>query len=282
MTSLTRRQWIAATGFAAIASARPLGLPIGLQAYTLRNELPGHVPELLEKVAAMGYGELEIGDPFYNIELRDLLPIVRRLKLTTPSGHFGSPEDKEAWARQMDHANLLGVRYMITSFPREWRGTLDGWKRAGDLLNHTGELCRRHGMMAAYHNHNFEYAVVEGKVAYDHLLESTDPSLVAMEMDCFWTTFAGKDPVDYFNRFPGRFHLLHVKDLKKGYKPMVSGKIEGNPFAEVGQGIINWKRIFGAARKAGVKHYFVEQDRCDRPPIESIKISVDYLKTLAV
>jgi sugar phosphate isomerase/epimerase len=86
--------------------------------------------------------------------------------------------------------------------------------------------------------------------------------------------------VDYFEKYPGRFHLLHIKDLKKGYAPSTGGKIEGNPFLEVGQGTIDWKRIFGAARKAGVKHYFVEQDRCDRPPIESIKISCDYLKKL--
>ncbi|MCX6622619.1 MAG: sugar phosphate isomerase/epimerase, partial [Acidobacteria bacterium] len=258
----------------------PLNLPIGLQAYTLRNELPGHVPEILAAVAKMGYGEIEIADPFYGVEAKDLAPILKKLKLTAPSGHFGSAQKKDDWQRQMEHAKLLGVRYMVTGFPSEWRDTLDGWKRGGELLNQAGEQCRKNGMMAAYHNHHFEYKVVEGVVAYDQLLKSTDPKLVSMELDTFWTTFAGKDPVEYFEKYPGRFHLLHIKDLKKGYPPSTGGKIEGNPFLEVGQGIMDWKRIFGAARKAGVKHYFVEQDRCDRPPIESIRMSAAYLKKL--
>lgn len=280
MNALTRREWIAAAGFAAVASANPLNLPIGLQAYTLRNQLPGHVPEVLAEVAKIGYREIEVADPFYGVEAKDLVPILKKLKLTAPAGHYGSAQKQDEWQRQMEHAMTLGVHYMITNFPSEWRGTLDGWKRAGDLLNQAGEQCKKNGLMAAYHNHNFEYKEVEGMVGYDQLLKSTDPNLVAMEMDCFWTTIAGKNPVAYFEKYPGRFHLLHIKDLKKGYAPVTGGKLEGNPFLEVGQGIIDWKRIFGAARKAGVKHYFVEQDRCDRPPIESIKISCDYLKKL--
>jgi sugar phosphate isomerase/epimerase len=144
-----------------------------------------------------------------------------------------------------------------------------------------GAECQKQGLKAAYHNHHFEYKEVGGEPGYDILLRSTDPKLVTMEMDCFWTVFAGKDPVAYFEKYPGRFELLHIKDCKKGYKPQAGGKVEGNPFLEVGQGIIDWKRLFTAARaKAGTKQYFVEQDRCDRPPIESIRMSVDYLKKL--
>jgi len=99
-------------------------------------------------------------------------------------------------------------------------------------------------------------------------------------MDCFWTTFAGKDPVEYFHAHPGRFAMLHIKDLKPGYKPTTDG-FEGNPFTEVGTGVIDWKKIFAAAPEAGVKHYYVEQDMWDKPSLESARMSIEYLKKLA-
>jgi sugar phosphate isomerase/epimerase len=111
-------------------------------------------------------------------------------------------------------------------------------------------------------------------------LKSTDPGLVKMELDCFWMTFAGKDPVEYMHKYPGRFPLLHIKGLKAGYKP-TTGHFEGNPFTEVGNGVIDWKRIFEAAHSVGgLKHYYVEQDQWDRPSLESAAISAAYLKKL--
>ncbi len=115
------------------------------------------------------------------------------------------------------------------------------------------------GIQFAYHNHNHEFRVYDGVIAYDQLLSSTDPALVKMELDCFWMTFAGKDPVEYMHKYPGRFPLLHIKGLKAGYKP-TTGHFEGNPFTEVGNGVIDWKRIFEAAHVGGMKHYYVEQD----------------------
>ena len=125
------------------------------------------------------------------------------------------------------------------------------------------------------------YVVLDGKVAYDEFLRLTDPKLVFMELDCFWTTFAGKDPVTYMEKYPGRFPLLHIKDLKPGFPPSTDS-FKGKPYAEVGKGIIDWKRIFQAAPKGGIRFYYVEQDECDRPPIESIRISHDFLNKLSV
>ena len=101
-----------------------------------------------------------------------------------------------------------------------------------------------------------------------------------MQMDCFWTTFAGKNPVEYFHQHPGRFVMLHIKDLKPGFAPTTAG-FKGNPFTEVGTGVIDWKKIFAGAPEAGVKHYYVEQDMWDRPSLESARMSFDYLKNLA-
>jgi sugar phosphate isomerase/epimerase len=170
---------------------------------------------------------------------------------------------------------------MLTTSHSQWTKSLDGWKRTGEFFNGLAKQCRDAGFQFAYHNHNFEFRVYDGVVAYDELLRSSDKDLVKMEMDCFWTTFAGKDPAEYFRNHPGRFPLLHIKDLKPGYQP-TQGNFKGNPFIEVGSGTIDWKRIFSAAREGGLKHYYVEQDMWDRPSLESAQISITYLQKLSV
>lgn len=263
------------------AFANPLGLPIGLQTYTVRNDLKADFAGTLRKVAAMGYREVEVNGDWYGRPAAELRKMLDDAGLRAPSAHFNSPKDGEEWAKNMDGAHTVGLEYMLTTSHSEWTKSLDGWKRTGDFFNGLAKRCRDAGFQFAYHNHNFEFRVYDGVVAYDELLRSTDPDLVKMEMDCFWTTFAGKDPVQYFHQHPGRFALLHIKDLKPGYKPTTDG-FKGNPFVEVGKGTIDWKRIFGAAREGRLKHYYVEQDMWDRPPLESARISAEYLTKLNV
>ena len=292
-TLITRNEFLKSTaGLAGVlfsrgqAVANPLGLPIGIQPYTVRNDLKADFEGTLQKLVAMGYQEIEVsggegyGD-FYGHKAPELRKIMDGVGLRMPSCHFGSPKDDADWAKNIEDAHAMGLQYMLSTTHSEWEKSLDGWKRTGDFFNHLGQKCRDAGMQFAYHNHNFEYRVYDGVVAYDELLRSSDNNLVKMEMDCFWTTFAGKDPVEYFHKHPGRFVMLHIKDLKKGYAPTTDG-FKGNPFTEVGTGVINWKRIFSAARNEGVKHYYVEQDMWDRPSLESAKMSIDYLKKLRV
>jgi sugar phosphate isomerase/epimerase len=268
------------------APANPLGLPLGLQPYTVRNQLKDDFEGTLKKVIAMGYQEIEVsggegfGD-FNGYKAKELHQILDGLGLRTPSCHYGAPKDDAGWARNIEDARTLGLQYMLSTTRPEWQKSLDGWKKTGDFFNHLGTMCRNAGMQLCYHNHNFEFRVYDGVIAYDQLLSSSDKELVKMELDCFWITFAGKDPVDYFHRHLGRFPLLHIKDLKPGYKPTTASP-EGNPFTEVGSGVIDWKRIFKAAPDAGVKHYYVEQDNWDRSPLECARISADYLKKLKV
>ena len=263
------------------ALASPLGLPIGLQTYTVRNDLKADFAGTLRKVAAMGYREVEVNGDWYGRPAAELRKMLDDAGLRAPSAHFDSPKDSAAWAKNMEGAHTVGLEYMLTTSHSEWTKSLDGWKRTGDFFNGLAKQCRDNGFKFAYHNHNFEFRVYDGVVAYDELLRSTDKDLVKMEMDCFWTTFAGKDPVEYFHKHPGRFELLHIKDLKAGYKPSTDG-FKGNPFTEVGHGTIYWKRIFGAAREGGLKHYYVEQDMWDRPSLESAQMSATYLKKLDV
>jgi sugar phosphate isomerase/epimerase len=294
-------------GIAALFASRsalsdPLGLPLGIQLMDVRNDLSSDFAPTLRKLAAMGYRQVEAhivpdtGQIDYNGgtpgEFRKML---NDAGLKISSCHFGTPKDDSEWARNIEAAHTLGLEYMVCSEPwppldaSESRpaGTqsLETWKRIAKFLNHLGTLCQRSGIEFAYHNHNAEYRVYDGVVAYDELLRSTDPALVKMEMDCFWTTYAGKDPVSYLQKYPGRILLLHIKDLKPGYKPnfepvlgVRSGK--DNPFCEVGSGTIDWKRIFAAAPH--IKHYYVEQDYCDRPCLESAHRSAEYLKALEI
>lgn len=293
MKSLTRADFLKlSAGLAALlptarrAVATPLGMPIGIQPYTVRDILKTDFLGTIRKLYDMGYRALELsGGPafgdFYGNKPAELQKILTGMGWQTPSCHFGAPKDDDEWARNIEYSQLFHVQYMLCATPPKSADSLDGWKRTAALFNHLGEMCKNAGLKFAYHNHNFEFRVFDGVAGYDELLRSTDSNLVKMEMDCFWAVFAGQDPVKYFSSNPGRFALLHIKDLKPGYKPTTGG-FEGNPFAEVGSGIIDWKRIFTAASKNGLKHYYVEQDMWDRPSIECARTSIEYLKKLSV
>jgi sugar phosphate isomerase/epimerase len=283
----SRREFLALTGLAAqaawngVAEAKPLGMPIGMQPYTVRNELAKDLEGTLKQVAKMGYEAIEAGAPFYGKQPAETRSLLKSLGLISPSGGFGNPMDDAGWARSIENAKALGATYMIVTAPTEWTKSLDGWKRAAERFNKLGEQAKKAGTAVVYHNHNWEYKIFDGVMAYDELLRSTDPALVNMEMDVFWTTVAGRDPVEYFDRYPGRFPLWHIKDLKRGFPP-TTDRVTGNPFGEIGTGIIDWKRIFQAAPKAGVKYYYVEQDQTDRTPLESARMSCDFLKKFSV
>lgn len=293
MTALKRRGFlkIAASAAGALwtsgpAPAYPLGLPLGLQPYTVRNDLKTDFMGTLRKIVAMGYREIELSGGlaygvFYGQKPPELRKVLDGFGLRAPSSHFGPPKDDAEWARNIEDAHQLGLQFMLCGTPPHGSRSVEGWKRTAEYFNRLGKQCRDAGFQFGYHNHNSEFRVYDGVVGYDQLLHSSDPDLVKMELDCFWMTFAGKDPAQYLHQYPNRFVMLHIKDLKPGYKP-TTGEFEGNPFAEVGTGVIDWKRIFAAARNTSVKHYFVEQDLWDRPSLESAQISADYLKKLVV
>ncbi len=282
---MTRREWLMMAGAAAVCGGRslanPLGMPIGIVPYTVREEMEKDVEGTLRKLAAMGYREIEVSDPFYGKSAREVRALLKSVGLTTPSSDFRTPKDASEWSRSLEDADVLGVKYMRTGVPDGWNKSLDGWKRTFDWLNGLGAACAKAGKVLIYHNHHWEYKTMDGVVIYDEMLRATDPANVKMEMDCFWTTIAGRDPVTYLQKHPGRFPLLHIKDMKKGVET-TTDSVKGNPFAEVGSGVIDYKRIFKAAKKSGLKHYFVEQDRWDVPALESARISCEYLKKLSV
>jgi sugar phosphate isomerase/epimerase len=262
--------------------ANPYGKPIGLQLYTVRDELEKDVPGTIKKVAAVGYKEVEIYD-LYGMAPAQFTKLLKDNGLTAVSGHYLLNVEETEWEKKVAEAKELGLKYMVHAIlDPDQRKSLDDYKRHVDLFNKNAEQTHKAGMQFCYHNHNFEFQKFDGITVYDYLFKHLDPHLVQFEMDCFWVTHAGQDPVALMKQHPGRFPLLHIKDAKAGNPPGTEFDAKMGLFAEVGKGTIDWKRIFAAAPQGGLKHFFVEQDYCEVPPLESIRISYEYLHKLTV
>jgi sugar phosphate isomerase/epimerase len=282
---------LAADQEAGILKAQPLGLPIGLELFTVRAECAQDFAGTLQKVAVIGYKEVELFD-FYGRKASEVRRLVSSAGLVAPSSHtlsyVLSPRSQHSevrldWEKLIAYAAELGVHYLGGSIGGASNlNPLDDYKRLADLMNAVGGQCQRAGLQFAYHNLNVEFREYDGVIPYDWLLAHTDPQAVQLEIDCYWLTRAGRDPVEYFEKYPGRTPLLHIKDRKPGYAPSTTPDPGPGPFTEVGNGSVDWKRIFAAASSGGLKHYYVEQDFCDRPVFESLEISYDYLKNLTL
>lgn len=293
---LTRRSFLEKT-VQGVAAAAALGAtelhaaerrawtkPIGLEMYTVRELFAKDQPGTLKRVAEAGYGEVEVaGFLSPNLSTEKLKASLKDANLIAPSAYFGMPKTADDWKKSTDYAHALNLKYMVTG--NTDRIDADGWKRLAALFNDCGKLSKAAGTQFCYHNHMREFEQLGDTTGYEILLTQCDPKLVKMEMDVFWMVYGGQDPLAYFKRYPGRYLLLHIKDIKNGVegsKTEFPAEKGPNPFASVGQGRIDWKAIFAHAHQAGAQHIFVEQDRCDVPPLEAIKASCDYLKNLRV
>jgi len=262
--------------------ASPSGKPIGLQLYTLRDLLEKDAPGTIRQLSAIGYKDVEIYS-LYGKTPAEFSRILKDSGITASSGHYLLPAVKSEWNKRIEDAKTLGLRYMVIAIlPPEERKSLDDYKKLAELFNKAGEATQKAGIQFCYHNHNFEFQKFGDVMPYDYLLQTVDPKLVAFEMDCFWVTHAGQDPVAYFKKYPGRFPLLHIKDMKDKPAPTQELDAKMGLFAPVGSGSIDWKRIFSAAKLGGMEHFYVEQDYCEIPPLEAIKMSYQYLDALKV
>jgi len=252
--------------------------PIGLELYTVREEFAKDPAGTLKKVGAAGYREVEAS---IEIPATTLKSYLSAANLTAPSTYLDVPQDIEHWKTTLEKAHPFGFRYIVVG--DNPRLDAEAWKRRAELFNDCGKLAQGAGMQFCYHAHFREFAPLGDTCGYNIMLTRCDPKLLKMEMDVFWAVYAGQDPVAYFQKYPGRFPLLHVKDFKPGFPtstrdfPYDSGP---NPFAPVGQGRIDWVKIFAEVSQAGVQHVFVEQDRCDTRPLDAISTSFHYLKSL--
>jgi sugar phosphate isomerase/epimerase len=253
---------------------------IGLQLYTLRNEMGKDAKGTLAKVAAQGYKTVETfgygNGKWFGMNAAELRAELKSHGLTTPSGHtfpasvFLQSGWEEKWKPAVVDAKAVGQEYIVIPWMEEqFRTDINNFKKMAAVLNKAAEICKQTGIKLAYHNHDFEFAPLAGTNGYDVLLKETDPKLVFFEMDIYWVSKAGKDPLAFFSKYPGRFAMWHVKDMDNTPK---------KNFTEVGSGVIDFKKIFTHTKQSGMKYFFVEQDQCPGAPLDSTAKSIAYLK----
>ena len=268
------------------AKARSFG--IGLQLYTIRDAMEKDVPGSLKKVSDAGYKYVELANygnhKFYNYEPSEFKKLVNGLGMEILSSHASvdargiTMDDAKKMAE--DHAKL-GTKYCMQPWVvEEARKTIASYQKMVADWNMVGKIMKENGIQFGYHNHNFEFDTVEGKVPYfDIMLAELDKNLVTMELDLFWTTKAGQNPVEIFKKYPGRFQLFHMKDMYTKQPPIFT--TDGvSDLAPVGSGLIDFKTILAAKKIAGMKFMIVEQDKTkDDKPFDAIKTSITNLTT---
>jgi sugar phosphate isomerase/epimerase len=251
---------------------------IGLQLYTVRSMMKTDMAGTLAKVATVGYKEVEMAG-YFDHAPKEVRAMLDENGLTSPSSHIDYKVVEKSLSAAIDAAHSMGQTFLICpSIDDAQRKAPDGYKRAAELFNHAGGECQKAGIRFGYHNHTAEFASLEtlgATLPYDYLLQNTDPKLVCMEMDLCWITVAGQDPLKYFAKYPGRFPLVHVKDWQ-GQGGTTED--EAARMRNVGQGSINFKRIFAEAGGAGIEHYFVENDAAKS--VGDIEVSYKYLRDL--
>jgi len=251
-----------------LGSGRP-SKKTGLALYTIRDLMGKDPSAALAEASSIGYNWVEAADhrdrKFYGFSPKEFGKLVKKAGMEAVSSHSQiNPENHE---QMIEDAAEAGMKYiMLPSLPQDWSSSLEGYQRAADFFNKAGEKCRKAGITFGFHNHQIEFKEIDGRVPYDLLLENTDPKLVIFELDIAWITAAGKDPVAYFKKYPGRFGVWHLKDLTPEKQD-----------ATLGEGIIDFKPILAEAKTAGMKYWFIEQDHCrTHTPLESITISRNY------
>jgi sugar phosphate isomerase/epimerase len=258
---------------------------IGVQLYTVRELLKSNFEGTLAEVAKAGYRQVEFAG-YFDRSPKDLRTLLDRLGLAAPSAHIPYSVLGEKWPGVLEDAHTLGHTYLVCPWiDDEIRQKPGGWKEAAAAFNRAAALSKQAGIQFAYHNHHFEFVPVEGKLAYDLILEQTDPELVKMEMDLCWISVAGQDPEKYFSRWPGRYPMVHVKDVKKiparkGTTPVAFEAVFPE-MTNIGNGILDWKKMLGECERAGVKYYFVENDY-PKSPIEFLRASYKFLSEVQV
>lgn len=283
----TRRYFIgmAAATMAVRPAAAQGHVPLGLQLYTVRDDLAKDFTGTLNKIKAIGIRTVQTAGLAANgRDAMQLRKIFDDMGLTWESSHASGDELQISAQQTIDRAKAAELKNLVCSFPpyppdqaAVLAGpTLEDWKRDAATCNRIGELCKKAGLTFSYHNHNVEFKKLNGAYAYDTLLKELDPALVYMEMDIGWVVAGGADPVDYLTRFPDRYRSLHIKDLKPQGIPNTDLKMTS---AIIGKGIIDWTRVLAAARKASVRNAYLEiEEPYDPSPLEMVRASYAYLK----
>ena len=275
----TRRKFLQASATVALgsllwphaASAFGKVQNVGIQLYTVRKEMLADATGTLKQLAKIGYKELESARSdkgnYYGLKPKEIRKITKDLGMTLRSGHVHIDAN---WQQSIDQAAEAGQDYLICSSMPSQGQTVENYQRVADSFSKAAQDCKKANIIFGYHNHEYEFEKVNGQTLYNILLDKTDPGLVKMELDLGWVIVTGNDPVAYFEKYPGRFPLWHLKDMNMAKKEST----------EFGKGGINIAKMLQNAKKSGMKYFFVEQEEYTHTPFESIQYNFDYLKKL--
>jgi sugar phosphate isomerase/epimerase len=283
---LKQMAWVTAGSFMmkdALALHDVKNKKVGVQLYTVRNEIGKDPKGTLQQVAKLGFGEVEsfgYNGKFFGMSATEYKSLLSDLGMSAPSGHymygnFGNKQNPgtviHGWDKAVEDAAALGQKYMVIAYlmPNE-RGDINTYKQIAANLSKAAETCKKSGIQLCYHNHDFEFEAQNGQLPFDILTSETDADLVKIELDLYWATRAGQDPIALFKKHQGRIALWHVKDMDNTDK---------KNFTEVGSGVIDFATIFKHAKTSGMKHFFVEQDMCPGSPFDSIKKSIGFIQS---
>lgn len=245
--------------------------PVGVQPYTVREQLSKDYIGTLERIAAIGYQGIELGRPPEGITVAEQKALLDRIGLQVIGSHAGfdtfdfDPDDISDYLEEVNGGKYVAISLRFAS--------RDEVLAKAAKLNAVGERFSRRGVQLLYHNHDWEFTKFDGEYALDILLKETDPALVQMELDTYWVKRGGEDPAEYLSRLKDRCPLLHIKDVEAGDEQF---------FAEIGEGVLDFKTIAQAAQEAGTRWLVVEQDQCRRDPLESLAISFRNLQGLGL
>ncbi len=249
---------------------------IGLQLYSLREEVPAGLEQVFKKIAAAGYNSVEMygfntKDAYFKTSAKEVAALLKANKIISPSGHYQLDLFDNDGQQTIDAAKELGHKYIVIPYLAEpIRKSPDDYKVVAERINKAALLCKKNNIKLAYHNHDFEFKKWDGDVTgYDILLKECDRGLVDFEMDLFWVVTAGHSPIELFKQHPGRFKMWHVKDMDK---------TDTKKQTEVGSGSIDFKAIFAKAKLSGLEYFYVEQENLPVPGDENIRKSINYLK----
>ena len=292
---ITRRTFLgqataAALAVSRFASAEPLGLPLGLQLYSVRKELAADYAGTLNQLSGLGYREVEAAG-FYQKPAAEVKQAMAKASLSCVSAHYPSPQLQAGFDEILAFNKELGTQYIICSSPGFRTAAasgsdkgrvmkLDDWHYNAERFNEWGAKTAAAGIHFGYHNHVHEFAVTEGVVPYMDLLRLTDAAKVTFELDCGWAFVAGTNPVEILRNHPGRVSMLHVKDFKAAPGTTISPEHEPT-VTELGMGSLDYRPVFQqAAKTQKIRHMFVEQEAFDMPYLQSLKVDADYMKNL--
>ncbi len=277
---------------APLARALPLGLPLGLQLYTVRDTLATNYEGTLKQVGALGYREVEAAG-FFGRSPAQVKAALRSAGLRMPSAHYSASDLRKGFNEILNFGQALGLHYIICGFPaikdpsRLKNGsfrdqvesfTLEDYRWNAEQFNQWGQKVKAAGMQFGYHNHTMEFRPIDGVVPFDEMMRLTDPALVTFEMDCGWVAVGGGDPVALLRTYPKRISMLHIKDFKATAQPATV--VDPPPAAELGHGTVHFRPIFEAAKGASIRHMFVEQEGFDMPVDQALRIDAQYMQSI--